>query len=759
MYKWILRCLDFKKSIFIIAAIVLIATSFGFRYLQFDFKLDVMKEGHFPQQIAYITIYDKQLLDSSHLRQLAELQKKLSTIKQIKKITSLYTVPNLRRYLEDNEWHSVLEDDLYVNDTLNQVKTDVLENKLFIGKFINSKADTMLFYLYFSSDKYGVADIQVRAEIQQILNQYQGSFSKIFQSGTPEMTHVFAEKSTHDFLVCMPVLVILMTVFFGFLFRHPVIALFPLGITSYGLACALGAMGWLGIPVSELCIVAIVLTLAISVASCAHIIYAYQESILYFPNSLMRERFYYLLKKVLLPFILAVCAALLGFLLDILSFVPVIQNLSYAFALCILFATFSIVFISPLLLSTVNMPNPKEKKLFHAMINVFLKLNDFCIQNSVIFVVILVLASIAGFHFSRSMTIESLPYSFFSKNDPFMKNIYFTGKQVSGQNILQVDISSKQEDIFYDSKYLQKILDEEKKILSIPGTSYTYSVADVIATTYQIFLFNTEQFFKIPKSPQMLTSIYSSLSTQEFMDSLINKKHNVLSLYISYDIYSTVPLEKYKEVINLSLQKALSDTPLNFTVKDFWAEYAYIVKNILLLQIFSIFSIYFICFVVVGILLRSTIAGIISIVPNIIPLCILVAVQFFLKIPISVVSVILYSIVVGLSIDETVHMFYSFREEYLKLQDRHLAAKAALRSQLIPVTIASASIALSCFALLSSSFLPVAQLGFLVGVGVCSTWLADLVITPFLLRSVDITKRLSHQKIDQVVGCKENGQI
>ncbi len=742
MYKWILRCLDFRKSIFIIAAIVLIACSFGFRYLQFDFKLDVMKDGQFPQQIAYITVYDKQLLDNAHLQQLAGLQKKLSAIKQIKKITSLYTVPNLRRYLEENEWHAVLEDELYVNDTLNQVKIDVLENKLFVGKFINSKADTMLFYLYFPSDKYGVADIQVRAEIQQVLNQYQGHFSKIFQSGTPEMTHVFAGKSTHDLLICMPILIILMAVLFGWLFRHALISLFPFGISVYGLACALGAMGWLGIPVSELFIVAIVLTLAIAVASCAHIVYAYQEGIRCFPNKPARVRYSFVLEKVMLPLFLAVCTALTGFLLDILSFVPIIQNLTYAFALCITFTTFAIVFISPLLLSMIDVPISQDKKLFQFITNSFLRLNDFFVQHSLKVVVLLLLISLPGLYFANSMTIESLPYSFFAKNDSFMKNMYFSGKQVSGQNILQVDIFSKQENIFIDPKYLQKVLDEEKRILSIPGTSYTYSAADIIATTYQIFLFNTKQFFKIPENSELLGEFYRELSTQEFMNSLINKKHNVLSLYISYDIYSTKPLEEYKEKINLSLQKMLSDTPLNFTIKDFWAEYARIVKNLLLLQIFSILSIYLICFVVVGILLRSLMAGVISTIPNIIPLCVIVAVQYLLGIPISVISVILYSIVVGLSIDETVHIFYSFREEYLKLHDRHLAAKAALRSQLIPVTIASASIAFSCLALLSSSFLPVAQLGFLVGVGVFSTWLADLVVTPFLLRSVDITKRL-----------------
>lgn len=743
MHKWILRCLDFKKTIFIIAAIVLIASSLGLRYLKFDFKLDVMKEGQFTQQIAFITVYDKQLLDSEHLTKLAQMQNQLASIKLVEKITSLYTVPNLRRYLDENQWHSVLEDKLYENEALSVVKSDVLDNELFIGKFINKKADTMLFYVYLPTDKYGEVELQARKQIQSVLDQYHSSFTRIFQSGTPEMIYVFAEKTKLDLLLCIPMLVILLSTLFGWLFRSISVALFPIGLSAYGIICGLGTMGWIGIPVSPLFMVAIVLTLAITVASSAHIIYAYQESANHFTASHIRDKFSFVLKKILLPLLLASGAALLGFMLDILSFVPVIENLSYAFGLCIFFTTLAIIFLSPLLLSIINIRPSKDRKVFNGLMDIFVKINEFLVRCPYKVITVLLLVSFFGAYYAKNMTIESLPYVFFKKSDPFIKNIYFSGRQVSGQNALQINITSKEKNIFLNPEYLQKILDIEKNLSKLPGTSYTYSAADVIATTNQIFLFNAKGFFRIPKDPRILAKFYQELSGQGFMLSLINKDYNSLTLYINCNIYSAKLLGEYKEKVDHILKEALIGSPLCFEVKDFWTEFARIVGNLLILQIASIFTIYLVCFIIVGMLFRSVIAGLISVIPNIIPLCIIAVVQCLLGIPISVMSVILYSIVVGLSIDETIHIFYTFKEEYLKLGDKHLASMAALKSQVMPVTISSFSIGLACLALLSSQYLPVAQLGFLVGVGIFSTWIADLLITPFLLRKVNIIKRFS----------------
>ena len=87
----------------------------------------------------------------------------------------------------------------------------------------------------------------------------------------------------------------------------------------------------------------------------------------------------------------------------------------------------------------------------------------------------------------------------------------------------------------------------------------------------------------------------------------------------------------------------------------------------------------------------------------------------------------------------------------MKSKNKQSAVTAALRSQIIPVTIASVTIALACAALLSSQFLPVIQLSFLMSVGVLSTWVSGLVITPFLMQKIDVTKNIKGKHLCSIL--------
>lgn len=736
MYQWILRCLVFRKTIITLAFVFLAICAFGLFHLKFDVKLDVMKEGRFSEELTYITVYDKHLFDSHHLNKLAEMQERLSKIKSINKAISLYTLPNVRRYIDEKKWYSILENREYSDDALNEVKSDVLDNELFVGKFVNKNADTMIFYMYFPSDTYGDIDLQIRKEMQEILNDYQQDFSRIFQSGSSEIVYVLAQKTKLDLLICMPALFIIMSILFGWLFRSVLIAFFPSIIAGFSIFCTLGMMGWLGIPVNALFIVAIVLSLAITVASNAHIIHAYHESSVDYPSLSFNDHMLFVMKKVFLPFLLAVSCALLGFLLDILSFVRIIQDLSYAFAFCIIFNTLLTIFITPLLLSRINAQHVRDRKIFNVIKVFFLKANNvFTLFPWSVFFSLFIVCAIGIFCVTH-MKIESLPYVLFKKNDALIKNTYFSSQKVSGQNILQLDIFSKEKNVFREPVFLQKILDFERELLNINGTSHIYSIADVIATTNQYFLFNTKKYFNIPKNSKILALFYSELSGQEIMQTLINRDFNSITLYVNHNFYSSQPLEAYKKTVDNLLESALKNTSFHFKIKDYWSEYARIVRNLIILQIFSILTIYLICFVVVGLLFRSFVAGMISIIPNLLPLCLIAIAQYLLNIPITLISVILYSVVVGLSVDETMHMFYSFKQQYFLSRDRHLAATSALELQAMPVTVATLAIALACLVLLGSQFYPVTQLGFLTEVGAFSTWMADLMITPFLLRKI-----------------------
>lgn len=746
MHKWILSCLAYRKTIFSIAFILLIMSLFGIRHLSFDYKMSVTPQKPSANQTVLVVAYDKNILNQQHLSRLALVQAELSQIKSVKKVTSLYSVPNFRRYLDEHVISSVIQSQpFYTQNDLKDIKSDALDNRLFVGKFINKSADLMIFYLTIPNDELGGVGFKIRNEIQQVLNKNNQYFSRIFQMGFTEISYTLIKKARHDFILCIPIMFLLMAILFGWLFRNVFLFVLPFSTSVFGILCALGTMGWLNIPVSPLFIAAIVLTLAIGVAESAHIIHAYQKSKRLDPLASQEAHRAFLLKAIFLPFLLAVFTALLGFMLDVLSFVPVIVDAAYALALCLVFNTSVSIFISPLLLPYLKVQETQDRAVFAWLAKNLVRLNGyFVLRKKWVFFLLIVLGLMGLFAFN-GLNIETLPFSLLKKTDPMMRDVYFMDKNIAPTNFIQVNVYSEKKDVFLEPTYLQKVLDCEQALLKIPGTAYVYSISDVIASANQIFLFNTKKFFEIPKDKKVLDVFYQTLKKEAHLerDMLINKDANQLSMFINYSMYSSRLLEPYKAAIENTLKNAFHNTSLCFAVIDTELENLRIINNLLILQIISIFSIYLICFFTVGFMFRSIKAGLISIIPNVVPLCFISIAQYGLNVPISAFSVILYSIVVGLSMDETIHFFYAFREQYKTLQDKPAAIEAALKSQVVPVTVASVAITISWLVLLFSQFLPMVQLGLLSGIGIVTAWFSDLVITPFFLQRNCITKKIN----------------
>ena len=742
MYQWILNLLGLKKTIFCIAIALIVINLLGLVRLNFDYEMRVTNDKKVYDQMILVAVYDAQLFSPAHFKQLAALQNEFTALNSVKKVNSLYTAFNLRRYLDENQSHSILEDKPYAQDDLAELKSDMLDNQLLVGKFVSKNADTMLFYLTIPNDKLGKKSFEVRDEIQEVLDRHRSDFSRIFQLGIPELTHNYIKKTRHDFMICVPLVFILMAILFGWLFRNIFLFALPCFSAVFGLICGLGMMGWFGIPVSALFLAAVVLTLAIGVAESAHIIHAYQKSMRLHPSFTLKEHYANILKTVLVPFLLAVFSALLGFMFDVLSFVPVVVHAAYALAFCIAFNTAASIFISPLFLPHIKVKLSQDRMVFNYLAKNLLHLNAQLLSHRRWVFVVLLCLGIAGFASFESLHMESLPYAFVQKSDPLMKNLYFVDKKVAAQNVVQVDIFSKDKNAFLVPKYLQLILDSEKKLLKIPHTTQAYSLCDVVATANEIFMFNNQRFFKIPVTQLMLKEIIKQIEAQGIAHNLVNKDYNQLHLFLNYSMYTSVGFSEYKKNIENVLTTSFQGSSLHFKVIDYQVEFIKAVNNLLVLQIISIFSIYLICFITVGMMFRSLLAGIASVIPNIFPLCVISIVQYACGIPISSFTVILYSIVVGLSVDETIHIFYAYKEQCKLLHDKSQAISTALNAQVIPVTVASTAIAISWLVLLFSQFLPVFQLGFLCAIGVVSAWFADLVITPFLLGNANITKRL-----------------
>lgn len=123
----------------------------------------------------------------------------------------------------------------------------------------------------------------------------------------------------------------------------------------------------------------------------------------------------------------------------------------------------------------------------------------------------------------------------------------------------------------------------------------------------------------------------------------------------------------------------------------------------------------------------------ISIVPNVVPLLIILGFLGWFGIPLQPSIIIIFSIVYGIAVNDTIHFIARFALER-RGQSTSAATEAALRATAAPMVASSAVLVVGFAVLTSSEFLGLAYLGLLLGLGIFAALIADLLLLPLALK-------------------------
>ncbi len=132
---------------------------------------------------------------------------------------------------------------------------------------------------------------------------------------------------------------------------------------------------------------------------------------------------------------------------------------------------------------------------------------------------------------------------------------------------------------------------------------------------------------------------------------------------------------------------------------------------------------------------RSIRAGAVAMLPNVLPVICIFGAMGWLNIAIDIGSMMSASIALGVAVDDTIHFLSWFREDLLKLRDRHKAIIAAYKRCAIPTLQAAliSGLGLSVFAF--STFTPTQRFGWLMLTILIAGVISELVMLPALIAS------------------------
>jgi predicted RND superfamily exporter protein len=210
------------------------------------------------------------------------------------------------------------------------------------------------------------------------------------------------------------------------------------------------------------------------------------------------------------------------------------------------------------------------------------------------------------------------------------------------------------------------------------------------------------------------------------------------------------------------LTQIVHNAQLNYTVTGSGIIYTegttYLVKNLFT----SLFAAILMIAILMAVLFRSWRMVIVSLIPNILPLVFTSGLMGFLGIPIKPSTILVFSIAFGISVDDTIHFLAKYRQE-LKLQSWNIKGSVTNSIKETGVSMIYTSIILffgfSIF--IASSFGGTQALGILVSVTLFIAMLANLVLLPSLLLSLEkfATTKAFKEPLLEIVDEEEDIEI
>lgn len=135
---------------------------------------------------------------------------------------------------------------------------------------------------------------------------------------------------------------------------------------------------------------------------------------------------------------------------------------------------------------------------------------------------------------------------------------------------------------------------------------------------------------------------------------------------------------------------------------------------------------------------RSIKLGLISLIPNVLPILVLIGSMSWLEIPINIGTAMIASVSMGLTVDSTIHYlttYLRFRREGL---DHETAAESAHGDVGLALVLANIGLVAGFSVLILSNFVPLADFGILVSIAMVGGLLSNIFLMPVLLRWVTV---------------------
>lgn len=568
-------------------------------------------------------------------------------------------------------------------------------------------------------------------------------------SGMPYIRTLNAKNIVDEIGVFVLSAMLLTSLIFFLFFRSFRATFISMFVVIIGVMWAFGILGWLGYEITVLTALIPPLIIVIGVPNCIFLINKYQQEVAKHGN--MIKSLQRVIMKIGNATLMTNLTTASGFATFILTDSKILKEFGIVASINIIAIFLLSLLIIPIVYSFMGQPRKKHlKHLNRHYLKVFVRWMENKVRNKrinvfIISIISLLLGIIGVYQIDISGSIiEDMP-----KKSGFFKDILFFDDEFNGIVPIEIIVDTKRKGGATRLSTLKRIDQLEQFIKEIPELSSPISSVSGVKFIKQAYYNGNPNYYKLPTSQEnsfiarYLKNVKESKNLmQNYIDS--TAQFNRVTTFMR-----DIPTERIEE-IEKDLVKEIDKIfpPDRYQVKLtgkallYLKGTHYLIRNLIIslslaILLIALFMAY---------MFRSFKMIVISLIPNLLPLIITAGVMGFSGIPLKPSTILVFSIAFGISVDDTIHFLAKYRQELIASKWKiKTAVYNALRETAVSMFYTSIVLFFGFAVFMSSNFGGTVALGGLVSVTLLFAMLANLILLPSLLISLEDS--VSNEKV------------
>ncbi len=579
----------------------------------------------------------------------------------------------------------------------------------------------------------------IKAHTEEFSKQYDINF---YYSGLPYIRTVTLKKVQTELKLFILLAMLIASIALFIFFRSVKAVLFPMFIVTISIVWSMGILVLLGYKITLLTGIIPPLVIIIGVENCIFLLNKFHHEFRSHGNKI--KALSRVVQRVGNATFLTNLTTATGFAAFIVTRNQALIEFGIVASISIMIVFFLTLFLIPIFYSYLN--PPKERHIRHLDNRLTVKLLDkiiFLVQNkrNAIYLTTLaiLLVGIAGI-FQLKTTgnlVDDISHS-----DPLYKDLMFFENEFNGILPFEISIDTRKQKGAFRLSTIRKINQLQDSLRKYPEFSKPLSIADVVKFAKQAFYNNKSSYYSLPNSQEknFILSYVPNMGSgkKTILNSFIDTNLRVTRITVQVANVGTKEIKRIKQdlkpIIDDIFPPNRFDVEITGTSVVFLKGTEYLVRSLLISLILAI--------IVIGILMALLFTSFqmvgVSIITNLLPQILTAALMGFLIISIKPSTILIFSIALGISVDNTIHFLSRYRME-LKTNNWNikLSVISALKETGFSMIYSSIVLFFGFAIFTLSTFGGTKAMGFLISFTLLIAVLSNLLVLPSLLLSLD----------------------